>query len=228
MRLGPKAFRGPNAVRDHIEQLISSGRYRPGAKLPTERALAEQLGVPRGVVRNALAVLESDGLVIRRVGSGTFVTDAAASEPEPTSNGFHDASPAEIMATRILLEPKLAGLAVVHATVADLDAIEECHKAAVLAKSFDEFEYWDAALHQRIAAATHNRLIQSIFAAITRTREQANWGELKQRSLTHERRLRYQEEHSRIVGALRARDAARAEAELLKHLLGVRQNLLGY
>ena len=132
------------------------------------------------------------------------------------------------MAARILVEPRLAGLAVVNATVADLDAIEECHKAAEQAKNFDDFEYWDAALHQGIATATHNRLIQSIFGAITRTREQANWGELKQRSLTYERRVRYQEEHGRIVAALRARDAARAEAELLEHLVGVRQHLLGY
>lgn len=227
MQLEPSVG-GLNAVREHLARLIASGQYGPGAKLPTERALAEQLAVPRGVVRNALAILEAEGLVYRRVGSGTFVTATAAYVSAPSADDFLDASPAEIMATRILFEPKLAGLAVVHATVSDLDNIEACYKDAEEATTFEEFENWDAALHQAIAAATHNKLIQSIFAAITRTREQANWGELKRSSLTQERRARYQEEHKRIVVALRARDAAKAEAELLAHLIGVRQNLLGF
>jgi len=228
MKLGPAAG-GFNAVREHLAQLIASGLYEPGAKLPTERALAEQLGVPRGAVRSALAILESEGLVVRRVGSGTFITAASGNgEADPAVSGFLDASPAETMAARILFEPKLAGLAVVNATHSDLNIIENCYKAADEAPTFEEFEHWDAALHQSIAAATHNRLIQSIFTAITRAREQANWGELKRRSLTQERRARYQEEHRRIVAALRARDAATAEAELLNHLVGVRQNLLGF
>ena len=95
------------------------------------------------------------------------------------------------------------------------------------ADDFERFEHWDAALHQAIAEATHNRLIVGLYTTITRARAQADWGELKRRSLTAERRDHYREDHRRIVAALRARDAEGAEAALLDHLRRVRQNLLG-
>jgi DNA-binding FadR family transcriptional regulator len=215
-------------VREHLARLIASGEYQAGGKLPTERALAEQLLVPRGAIRNALAVLESEGQVVRRVGSGTFVQVLADTDrPAAAAAASLDVSPAEIMAGRIIFEPKVASLAVVHATTADLDRLDACNSNAERAATFDEFEHWDAALHQAIAEATHNRLITEIFATITRARDHADWGELKRRSLTAERRARYQQEHRAIVGALRARDAGAAEAGLLSHLQGVRLNLLG-
>lgn len=56
-----------------LRQAITSGAYRPGSQLPTEAELCEMLGVSRTVVREALRVLEDDGLVARRHGIGTFV-----------------------------------------------------------------------------------------------------------------------------------------------------------
>jgi DNA-binding FadR family transcriptional regulator len=215
-------------VREHLARLIASGQYEAGTKLPTERALADELLVPRGAIRNALAALESEGLVMRRVGSGTFVeraTDMDAGRGSPP--GPFDASPAEIMTGRLIFEPKVAALAVANATIADFDRLEACNNSAERAASFEEFEHWDAALHQGIANATHNRLIIGIFASITRSRDHADWGEMKSRSLTPERRERYQIEHRAIVAALRARDAASAESRLLEHLHGVRLNVLG-
>jgi DNA-binding FadR family transcriptional regulator len=217
-----------NFVREHLAQLIASGKYEVGAKLPTERALADQLLVPRGAIRNALAVLESEGLVVRRIGSGTFVeggTDVAA--VGAPSNSAFDASPAEIMAGRLIFEPKVAALAVANATMTDFDRLEACNRSAERATTFEEFEHWDAALHQGIADATHNRLIVEIFATITRARDHAAWGAMKRRSLTPERRARYEIEHRAIVAALWARDPLQAEARLAEHLQGVRLNVLG-
>jgi DNA-binding FadR family transcriptional regulator len=216
-------------VREHLCRLIASGEYEAGQKLPTERALAEQLVVPRGAIRNALAVLESEGQVIRRMGSGTFVKGAtkAGVAKAAAAGALLDASPAEIMAGRIIFEPKVAGLAVVNATMADLDRLDACNRSAERAATFEEFEHWDAALHQSIADATHNRLITEMFATITRARDQADWGEMKRRSLTPERRARYEEEHRTIVAALRSRDVTGVEAHLLAHLQGVRLNVLG-
>jgi GntR family transcriptional regulator len=62
------------AVAQHeLRQAITGGTYRPGSQLPTEAELCEMLGVSRTVVREALRVLEDDGLVARRHGVGTFV-----------------------------------------------------------------------------------------------------------------------------------------------------------
>src|SRR5689334_10676013 len=107
-------------VRDYIIGSIKSGAYRANGKLPTERALAEQLGVPRSAVRDALAVLESGGAVTRIIGSGTYVREQEPqSAPAPAEVAPPAASPAEIMEARLLLEPQLAQLAAINADQAD-------------------------------------------------------------------------------------------------------------
>jgi DNA-binding FadR family transcriptional regulator len=222
--------RGGQQVRQWLLEALTSGRYVAGAKLPTERAVAEQLAVPRSAVRNALAALEAEGLVVRLIGNGTFVAEppsTSVKENRPPLVTVSDASPTEIMETRLLIEPRIAALAVAHATLRDFERMELCNRNAEGVDDFERFEHWDAALHQAIAEATHNRLIVGLYTTITRARAQADWGELKRRSLTAERRDHYREDHRRIVAALRARDAEGAEAALLDHLRRVRQNLLG-
>ena len=211
--------------------LMTSGDYPDGAKLPTERELAERLDLPRSAVRDALASLETEGAVVRLIGSGTFVAKTVlvrGRAPAESPLFLRDASPAEIMEARTLIEPRLASLAVAQANAADFERMEACNRQAQASNSLDVFERWDAALHQAIAEATHNRLVVDLYGAITAAREHADWGELKRASLTPERRDVYREEHRRIVAALRARDAGAAEAEVLAHLKRVRENLLGY
>ena len=218
--------RGGQQVRQWLLEMLGSGQYAAGSKLPTERAVAERLAVPRSAVRNALAALEAEGMVVRLIGSGTFVAEPA-SKPRPALISVGDASPTEIMEARLLIEPRIAALAVAHATLSDFERMENCNRNAESSDDFERFEHWDAALHQAIAEATHNRLIVGLYTAITRARDQADWGELKRRSLTPERRDHYREEHRRIVAALRTRDAQGAETALHDHLRRVRHNLLG-
>lgn len=213
-------------VRDFIVDGIASGAYLANGRLPTERALSEQLGVPRSAVRDALAVLESSGTVTRIIGSGTYVREPET--PHATSGQvLPAASPAEIMEARLLLEPQLAQLAAINADQSDFTQFDECIRQGDAADDFEGFEHWDAALHQAIARSTHNRLVIELYAMVTRARDLTEWGELKRRSLTSERREHYRREHHEIVAALQARDAARAETALLAHLERVRGNLLG-
>ena len=214
-----------SAIR-FLNEAIGSGRYGPGAKLPPERMLSAQSGLPRHALRDALAVLETEGRIVRIVGSGTYVADAARNGGRGLSHA-RDASPAEILEARFLLEPRLAVLAVVNATAADFERMEDWNRRAETADGIERFEACDTALHQAIAEATHNRLVIALYGAITEARGQAEWGELKQRSLTAERREACGREHRAILAALRARDAARAEAALLDHLRHSRLSLLG-
>src|SRR5687768_3629120 len=64
-----------DVAQQELRQAITGGAYRPGSQLPTEAELCQMLGVSRTVVREALRVLEDDGLVARRHGVGTFVRD---------------------------------------------------------------------------------------------------------------------------------------------------------
>jgi DNA-binding FadR family transcriptional regulator len=83
-------------------------------------------------------------------------------------------------------------------------------------------------LHQAIATATHNRFVIRVLDMVTAVRQQAEWGKLKDRIVTPERRLKYQEEHRNIVRALRERDAERARACIITHLQHARRNLFGF
>src|SRR6516165_10811403 len=64
---------------DKIKTLISTGKVAPGAKFPPERELADQFGVNRGSLRQALKVLEIMGVITQRVGDGTYLSTSAES-----------------------------------------------------------------------------------------------------------------------------------------------------
>ena len=192
----------------------------PGTRLPTERHLAESLGITRSGVRHALAVLEAEGRVSREVGRGTFLRSRVAAKPD-------DISPADVMAARELIEPHVLPLVIAHATVRDFDEIERCLAGGAAATSGEEFEAWDFAFHHAIVAAAHNRLLDRMYAAIETGRQGQLWGTLKRRNDSVERRTAYQLDHQRIVDALRSRELERAVDAARVHLGRVGANLLG-
>jgi DNA-binding FadR family transcriptional regulator len=212
-------------VDDALMTLLASPGIEPGSKLPTERVLADQLSVPRSAVRNGLARLETSGRVVRKIGSGTYVAPAAAGEDDRLSSS--DASPLEIMQTRLLIEPTLADLIVANGNAADLESIRSAMVSAEGATNFAEFEVWDGKFHQAIANATQNRLMIQVYRTITTSRDLAEWGDLKRQSITEERRRAYNFEHAQIYNALRSRNATAARAAISAHLITVRHNLLG-
>ena len=77
-------------------------------------------------------------------------------------------------------------------------------------RRIEEFELWDGKLHEAIADAAHNAFISTVFQRMNEVRAQSEWGMLKRRSATPERRLDYQREHRELVAALKDRDGARA------------------
>jgi DNA-binding FadR family transcriptional regulator len=214
---------GPEKVRRYLEEVLSSGRFAQGAKLPTERAISIDLDVPRNAVREALAVLEMQRKVVRAVGSGTFVAEVgdanSVAVPEVERLGaLHDASPKEIMEARYVLEPRLALLVVNNATSADFARLEDLLRECERADTFSSFDAADDAFHQAIADATHNRLVIDLYGAIGAARRRAAWGGLRKKFLTSERRVASRREHRAIVRALKTRDAMQAETAVLNHL----------
>ncbi|MCX7176112.1 MAG: FadR/GntR family transcriptional regulator [Proteobacteria bacterium] len=220
---------GAAAIREYLLQGITQGLFTPGQKLPTERELAERYNVPRSGTRKVLAGLETGGYITRAVGSGTFVADPSLRNPlEPPPIGETHISPAQIMEARLLFEPGMAELAVTNATPADFARFASCLEKSEAARSVEEFDLWDGALHQAIAASTHNNLVIRFFDMIHTLRQQAEWGQLKRRSLTPERRQATRSEHRDLVEAILERDPERARRSLATHLRKVRDNLLGY
>ena len=215
----------------------------PGGRLPTERQLAQDLGVTRSSVRYALAIMETDGHISREVGRGTYLRSrdllagldsdqglSAASGPGPGPGPGAGApqaafAPADVMMVRRLLEPQAMPLAVAWATAADFGEMDRCLAGGDRATSYDEFELWDLALHRSIIAATHSPLLATLYSSIEAARHGHVWGDLKRRSASAERRQMYQADHHQIVDALKARDAGEAVKAMRTHLARVSDHL---
>jgi len=225
-----KSRDGAARLRDYLLGGITVGRFKPGERLPTERALIAQFSTARSAARRALAQLEAEGHITRTVGRGTFVAgsseETGADRLRALLNGA-SVSPAELMDARLRFEPEMAEMVATHATAADFERMAHCLERAEKGATLNDFEIWDAALHQAIAQATHNRLVIAVFDMISAVRQQAEWGKLKDRIVTPERRLSYQEQHRRIVESLRRRDADAARLAMTDHLTYARRNLFG-
>ena len=216
---------------------------RPGARLPTERRLAADLGVTRSGIRLALAALEADGLISREVGRGTFLSQAAGPAltalakrgPDGLAPGDQaeraaspaDFAPADVMTIRRLLEPQAMPLVVLWATERDFSEMERCVAGGDHAASYEEFEAWDLALHRCIIAAAHSPLLAELYGIIESARHGQVWGDLKRRSASTERRAVYQRDHRAIVAALRVRDADASAEAMRLHLSLVAEHLFG-
>jgi DNA-binding FadR family transcriptional regulator len=207
---------------------LRTGRWRPGERLPAERQLSELHAVGRSTVRRVLSELKELGLVIQSIGSGTFVAkDIAGKLPQlaATDAGI---SPSELMEARLIFEPGMIDLVIRNATTADFTRLEQCCRSADEAQSVEQFEYWDDAFHCGLAAATHNGLVVSVLSLMSKVRDHSEWGLLKKKSASAERRAAYQQEHWNILAQLRQRDVETARAALLAHLVHVRRNMFGY
>jgi GntR family uxuAB operon transcriptional repressor len=219
--LNTRQLASEDAVRHFIAGAIADGSMPAGAKLPTERVLAERFRVPRSVVRKALLPLELEGKLTRQVGRGTFVSDppeqqpASAIPPDPI-----DTSPAELLDACLTCYPQMTELAVATATAGDLRAIEQCLQLLRHTATIAEYAVRDAAFHQAIADATHNALLIAISRLIGRARERTAWGELTLHEGTPQ-------DHEGIMEALIKRDAKLARERTRAHLLTARRSLLG-
>lgn len=225
-----KDSNGALALRTALLANMRSGHWRAGEKLPTERALSETYQIGRAAVRQILAEAKERGLITQTVGSGTYVSKEAGAllAATPTEAPGMHTSPAELMEARMVIEPMIAQLVVRNGTSADFLRMEECCTRAEQADSMEQFEVWDGALHQAIADATHNTFIQEVFHLMNKVREQGDWGSLKMKSLTPQRREVYEQEHRALVNALKDRDEERGRLLMMEHLVRIRQNLLGY
>jgi len=216
---------GTAAIAAKLREAIEDGTYGHGQRLPAERDLAAYFDASRATVREALRQLEENGLVSRKVGSGTFVLGRAV--------GFdgHIAeitSPLELMEVRQAVEPHLASMAVVHATAKDLERLEKALEALnACGGDQSAFSAADEAFHLALAKATGNPLMAWIYHQINEVRGHDQWNAMKRQILNAEAITIYNRQHHAIVAAIKERDAKRAADILAKHLDQARRHLVG-
>jgi GntR family transcriptional repressor for pyruvate dehydrogenase complex len=208
-------------IVDQIRLLIRSGQLTAGDRLPSERELCERFGVSRVTVREALRVLEANGLVDIRVGArgGAFVT---APSSRMVGEGIADLlslsslSALEVTEARMVFELGLVPLACERATEEDIAALYEiCDRSDAALEADDYPLTLSAEWHSRLAFCTHNRAIallaESLHDPMIRSLQEARSTEP-----THGRGG--VEEHRPLVDALAARDAERAIELMRVHL----------
>ncbi|MGD9974418.1 MAG: FadR/GntR family transcriptional regulator [Desulfatirhabdiaceae bacterium] len=157
-------------ISRQIEELIQSGKLKPGDKLPTERELSEIFNVSRHSVREAIRVLENNQLINSVAGSGTYV---ALRENQESINSIvnylleETDKFSEILELRRIIEPQIAGLAAKNATVDDIDRLKsmQIKNDELIANGIvnhNDFSQFDTHLHTTIAKATQNNFVSKI------------------------------------------------------------------
>src|SRR5262245_58843137 len=165
----------PSLVYRSLLKSIHDRLILPGAKLPNERDLARQLKTSRTAVRSALAMMERQGLVRRRVGSGTFLTDDAHQifdRMDQTSVAAHASVPSfvEIVEGRLLFEPAMMHLVINRVEPHELAAMRATLTEILDAPTWRDFKERIYALHQLMFKATKNRFLIQIMDDIVADR----------------------------------------------------------
>lgn len=201
-----------------IEEMVVSGRLVQGRRLPSERRLAELLGVSRGSVREAITELEVKGLVTRRPGSGTHVQVPAHSlftGPIVSGAILSDRETTELWDLREAIEPAVAARAAERRTDADIEQLRKLAGAyAATRGDVEQRIALDASFHQAISAATRNSLLSGLVERFMHGLDAT-----RRASMQSESRWRMSREaHERIVEAIAAGDPDAAEREMLQHV----------
>ncbi|MDB6178676.1 FCD domain-containing protein [Paracoccus sp. Z330] len=214
-------------VAAELRQLIRAEGVQPGDRILTERQIALRLGVGRSLVRDAIIMLEVEGLVQVRQGSGVYLQEGApdtATAPETED----DIGPFELLEARMVLESAVAGLAAATVTKADIIAMREAldDERRSITEGRDDYQS-DQRFHLLIAEATQNGVLVKMVSDLWNLRNRSRmWAQLHSRIFDDTYRSRWLDDHQAILDALRARDCARARQAMRDHLGNVSETLM--
>jgi GntR family transcriptional repressor for pyruvate dehydrogenase complex len=191
---------------------------KPGDRLPSERDLAQELGVSRPSLRSGLEALESMGVLFSRRGAGTFIADGPpdlGTEPLSLLASLHRFTPNEMFEARLILEVGVAGLAAQHAGAEHLAAMaEEVTEMFVSLEDPAIFLRHDVRFHRAVASGCGNRVLAALMEMVA-----AQFYELRKETVERARDLRESAAmHRRVFRAIRARDAEAARFAMTEHL----------
>ncbi len=220
-----------DTIVEQIEGLILDGVLQPGEKLPVERELARQFNVSRASLREAIAILESRGLIASRRGEGTFVRDVLApslTEPLQALMQRHRGTVYDIIELRHGLEAVAAYYAAQRGTDDDLRRIGESFaELLAAAERGDEKEEAEADLgfHMAIAESAHNFAIAHAMRSLFDLLRQELGSGLGRLRAHPEKRETLMAQHARIRQAVLERDADGARQAAHAHMTYIEQAL---
>lgn len=212
-------------IVQQVEESIHKGALKPGDQLPPERELAEQFGVSRTAVREAVKALREKGLVEAYPGRGTFITDGTSYSIRQSLDRVMKIGQAEgsayLAEVREILEPEIAALAATRADEEDLANMRGPVSVMDEAKK-DPDAYIEADLdfHLALAEAAANPLILSLIDSIVGVLREQRMGIFHVEGGPE----RGQYHHKRILEAIEHRDPVGARDAMKAHLRQVRED----
>ena len=208
-------------IAKQIQDLIKSGEFAVGSRLPAERDLATQLSVSRPSVREALIALEVEGVIEVRTGSGIYVKSLGQRPPSKSSalNTPAEWGPLEVMRARFFIEAEIAALAAEHASDSDLKAMAAALKAMEKdAKAGRIPRDSDIAFHTAIANACANSVMQDTLKLYLQARHGPLFERLGDYFESPTAWSLAIAEHQEVFAAIQAHDSQGARKTMQKHL----------
>lgn len=159
-----------DTLADHIESEVLPASQRTGEPLPSERSLADSLGVSRSLVREVLRGLEQRGLLEIVPGKGAYARDPSSADAARAMRDVFAAghvTARHLVEARATLEAQTAVLAARRATPSDLRAIRRALADFEAADSLVSKAVADIAFHSLVARASHNPVLSTMFESIS-------------------------------------------------------------
>lgn len=205
-------------IADRIRALIHSAEFPAGSRLPPERELAQQLGVSRPSVREALIALEIEGSVEIRMGAGVFVCVLPAERAGQNTSAMGE-SPIELMQARSAVEGTVIAMACALVTPPLLHALSKSIEAMRLA-IFERREPWihDREFHIGIATMTGNSVLVRLVGDMFDERHSPISSKLSGRAESTQTWTDALHEHEVILRMLERRDVLTAQTAMRSHL----------
>lgn len=213
-------------VVDTLTMRIVGQEYGLEERLPSERQLAQDLGVARNTVREALDQIEAAGLIRRRAGSGSFVIFDPESAKASVSAVAEETGPLQLQVVRGIIEPEMIRLAVINMSPRQIEALgETLSRMEAVQVDALAFVRLEEQFHHQIAAGTGNPLLIACYNLVLDARRQSFRAAMYRRHLTPSRIAGYQRGYNSLFNAIAARDIEQA-CEFMKLALIEDQKLL--
>lgn len=204
-----------------IMQQIESGELRPGDKLPTEPELAEELGVSRGILREALTVLQARNFIIRKPKEGTFVNDSVDSLLDNKAGiSLKEATYLDLLEMRACIEQRVVEKII---DVVNDDIIRELTELVNTTDPGDKPNSPDYYFHYRLAELSKNAMFVNFIDTYYDVIDELTMVTIKKST----RREEIRREHMSIVDAIARKDKQSAKDAVVAHLTIVKENIRG-
>jgi len=225
-RISPAKFEKKSSIiADQIVEMVRSGKVAVGAKLPSERVIAGQMGVSRPSVREAICALQIAGIVQSQPGDGNYVCiDVVNEDLKIRAMGILEEtdSPLEILQARKAAEVGVVRLAIEAATDADILYLKKTWNSIyelVLKDGFEPYLEHGRDFHAAIANVTKNRVIERIMSELLDATSQPLWIKMRREFIDEDpnRAWKLVELHNGLLKAITDRDCTKATLLLEEH-----------